>query len=283
MSVAYLLVFHGSRDPRPQQAVTHLVHRLAARISSPYSAAHRQAATLTVDTAGADGMRCLTAHSAAAPQVACAPLECGPQPLHGEIYRLGKKLLQQEENAQHTIRILPLFLLEGVHVREDIPEEVEQARQMLPATVSLQLLTYIGAYSPLTVPLAQAMSEQKADAWMLVSHGTRRCHGNQPVERTATRLAEMTQQEVFCAYWSVSPYIAERIDTAIASGYRRIGVLPYFLFPGGLTDAIGEQIQQLQASRQVACFLTPPLGVRDEFVRLLDEVLAAGTINNSEY
>ncbi len=229
-------------------------------------------ASAVANSQGTEGVRTQLAAIAPEPLVASAPLECGEQPLHVEIDRLGKKLLQTSDR-EHTIRILPLFLLEGVHVREDIPQQVEQARQMLPATVRLQLLTYIGSYSPLTVPLSEAISERTADAWMLISHGTRRWGGNQPVERTAAKLAETSQQPVFCAYWSVSPYLSERIDTAIAAGYRRIGVLPYFLFPGGLTDAIGEQIQQLQASRNVECFLSPPMGMRDEFVRLLYNLL----------
>lgn len=257
-----------------------MVHRLVEWMSPQGSPTNGAAVAVNRHSYRTDGVGTQVATPTQPHQIASAPLECGPQPLHSEIYRLGQKLLQTSDR-EHTIRILPLFLLEGVHVREDIPQEVEQARQMLPATVRLQLLTYIGSYSPLTVPLAQAMSEQTADAWMLVSHGTRRCGGNQPVERTAARLAEISQQPVFCAYWSVSPYISERIDAAVASGYRRMGVLPYFLFPGGLTDAIGEQINGLQASRNLECFLTPPLGVRDEFVRLLDNVLRDDIVEGS--
>jgi sirohydrochlorin cobaltochelatase len=63
------------------------------------------------------------------PLVGTACLEVGAVPLHQQIVAFSRRA--RAAGAQR-VRLVPLFLLAGVHVMEDIPAEVEQARQGLP-------------------------------------------------------------------------------------------------------------------------------------------------------
>ncbi|MFP4007811.1 MAG: sirohydrochlorin chelatase, partial [Spirulinaceae cyanobacterium] len=75
-SSAYLLVSHGSRDPRPQKAAVHLADLVSQRLSS----SHR------------------------APIVTTAALELAPTPLYQEIYQQAQKYQLEQ------LHIVPLFL-----------------------------------------------------------------------------------------------------------------------------------------------------------------------------
>ena len=144
------------------------------------------------------------------------------------------------------MRILPLFLLPGVHVKEDIPEEVAMARSQLPETATLEILPYLGSHEGLGQVLqGQIQAAPPCDAWILLAHGSRRPGGNAPIEALAAQLPERVGCPVRTAYWSVEPRLEQQLQDDEQAGYKRVGVLPYFLCPGGLTDAIAENLQAI--------------------------------------
>lgn len=204
-SPAYLLVAHGSRDPRPAQIVDHLADVMAARLGGH--------------------------------PVGTAALDCQPQPLHEQLQRFCQQV-------QRPVQILPLFLLPGVHVKEDIPEEVAIARSHLPDSQTIEILPYLGSHEGLSQVLREQIQAQPdCQAWILLAHGSRRPGGNAPIEALAAQLPEQVGRPVRPAYWSVEPSLETQLDDYQQAGYERVGVLPYFLCPGGLTDAIGEQLR----------------------------------------
>lgn len=236
----YLFVTHGSRDPRPQQAVHSLARRVAARQPG-----------LLVETAA---------------------LELQTRPLHQQIRQFSDRAF---DLGILSIQVLPLFLLRGVHVMEDIPAEVELARQSLEEDRSIHLRSHLGSHPQLLDLLADSIAvsplkkSDRSTAWILLAHGSRRPGGNQSVEAIADRLERNDRACVKAAYWSVSPSLEEQIQTLANAGYLKIGIVPYFLFAGGITEAIGRSVDRFRLQfPQLQFYLADPIGVSDALVEI---------------
>jgi sirohydrochlorin cobaltochelatase len=199
---ACLLVSHGSHDPRPALAAATLAQQITQ----------------------------LAPHLWVKPAV----LECSPLPLHQQIEDFAQAAIAQ--NCTH-LYLLPLFLLPGVHVMEDIPAEVAIAQSHLPQ-IQLTTLPHLGTDPNLYQLLELAASSSR----ILLSHGSRRAGGNAPVESIASHLNALP------AYWSVAPSLSTQVAELIRQGSTEITILSYFLFEGGITDAIAQTVQQLSTT-----------------------------------
>ena len=244
----YLLVSHGSRDPRPQLALENLAQLLSQKLP-------------------------ILSNSAASsvPAVGTATLELGA-PLHEQICHF----------AQHTlslglteVQILPIFLLPGVHVAEDIPAQVEIARQTLSSKLKIELQPHLGTQEAGLTKLVKSQIQEvaflphlRSPKWILLSHGSRRSGGNSTVEEIASKVG------AHAAYWSVKPSLEERIDSLVHDGQQQIGVVPYFLFNGGITDAIAKKVAELKQQFPTAeLHLANPLGPTVELADLIGELI----------
>jgi sirohydrochlorin cobaltochelatase len=198
------------------------------------------------------------------PPIATAVLECAPQPLHEQICQLAAVVLPQ---GIRQIQILPLFLLPGVHVKQDIPAQLAIAQQRLGATIDLRLCPFLGSHAGLRYRLAARLAAQPADAHILLSHGSRRSGGNAPVAALAHQLGAVA------AYWSVAPSLTTQVEALMARGEQRLAIFPYFMFPGGISDAIAHQIDQLtQQFPHLQLTLMSPLGPDRELAQLVVEL-----------
>ncbi len=300
-----LLVSHGSRDPRPQQATARLAELLQKKLSNA-----------AIDT---------------------AVLELGEQPLHQQIVNFAHQLcdsklvspqrnfqLNSQTNLQVNLKnhsqaisleilILPLFLLPGVHVMEDIPHEVNLARSSLNTisnpisnpisnslshNTNLQILPHLGSHSGMfeilteqqrftettetieeisinptnsTNPINSPNSPNSdlVEVWILLAHGSKYHHAHQPIKTLAQQINAIP------AYWAVSPSLETRVEMLVAQGYKAIGILPYFLFPGGITDAIAKQINSLQQQFPHVKFKSAsPLGATNNLSDLILDLLS---------
>ncbi|MDJ0517750.1 MAG: sirohydrochlorin chelatase [Trichodesmium sp. MO_231.B1] len=273
----YFLVSHGSRDPRPNLELNKLAELLSGQIPlSKYFRKDNNILKFPVITTGV--------------------LELGPKPLHQQI----ENFWEYTRSLHITqMQIIPLFLLPGVHVREDIPAEIEIFRERvktsaLPKTVlqqqksnlklenkleintpvKINLSPYIGSHPKMANLLATKITSVSADAWVLISHGSRRSGGNEVVEKIARFLASSCQVLVCTAYWSVPPDLKSRVEILVKQGYREIGILPYFLFNGGITDAIADTVNQLsQIYPTIKFHLTTPLGATEELAELVSDLI----------
>lgn len=171
------------------------------------------------------------------PLVETATLELGTSPLHEQIRRFAHKALAY---SYHQIQVLPLFLLRGVHVMEDIPQEIAIAQQRLTDIVEIHQLPHLGSHPNLGQLLINQEDIADVEAKILISHGTRRIGGNQGVEIMAQNL------DAVAAYWSVEPMLPQQVEDLAGKGYEEIGILPYFLFSGSITDAIAKTVTNLQ-------------------------------------
>lgn len=246
-SSAYLLVSHGSRDPRPQIAMTHLAELMVNRLQSGTGRWHGSSSPL-IDT---------------------AVLELAPLPLHQQIQQFANQAIAQ---GYETVEILPIFLLPGVHVMEDIPAEVQQAQQDLQSQVTLVLRPYLGSDPDLGQLLLNPVETEvmaTATGRIVIAHGSRRPQSHQVVEAIATALGAIP------AYWSVPPSLETQVIAQVKQGYQQIAILPYFLFEGGITDAISQEVARLhQQFPYVQLHLARPIGATPALAdRLLSRLL----------
>ncbi|NJL89873.1 MAG: sirohydrochlorin chelatase [Coleofasciculaceae cyanobacterium SM2_1_6] len=283
-----LLVSHGSRDPRPQQASAKLANLLKQKLSNA-----------TIDT---------------------AVLELGEQPLHQQITNfvhqlIDSKLVNSQPNLQINsqtisleILILPLFLLPGVHVMEDIPHQVNLARSSLESSsfsninITLQVLPHLGSHSGMFEilieqqiatkaieegsvnpvnstsstssinPIVNSPNSDLVEVWILLAHGSKYHHAHQPIKTLAQQINAIP------AYWAVSPSLETCVEMLVAQGYQTIGILPYFLFSGGITDAIAKQINSLQQQfTHVQFKLASPISATNSLGDLILDLLSTKT------
>ncbi|MDB9312665.1 sirohydrochlorin chelatase [Spirulina sp. CS-785/01] len=238
MEFAYFLVWHGSRDRRSQTASHHLAYLVT------------QALGLSPSLVGV------------------APLELSPYPLHEALVQFAQ---QVQGTGVETIRILPLFLLPGVHVKEDIPAEIAQARQQLGSSPQLELLDYLGKQPQMVDLLAQEFQDVPQNSHsqrILLSHGSRREGANCAIAALAAQLNARP------AYWAVPPHLSSQIEHCVTNGQTDIAIQPYFLFTGGLTDAIAQQVAELRVKFADAKLnLGEPLGATPQLAQLITDKL----------
>jgi sirohydrochlorin cobaltochelatase len=226
---AYLLVSHGSRDPRPQIAVRQLAQHIAASLSAV---------------------------------VGTAQLELAQTPLHVQINDFAS---QFAHSGIRRVVILPLFTIPGVHVMADIPAEVAQANAC--GQIQSIVTPFLGSVPDFANLFAQNRSSE-IDRAIIIAHGSRRAGGNQIVEDLAAKLDLQT------AYWSISPSLTDRVTELVATGASEIEILPYFLFAGGITDAIAQLVAQLRLEfPQVKLSLGEPIGDSPELVTTICQLL----------
>jgi sirohydrochlorin ferrochelatase len=246
---AYLLVYHGSRDPRPQQEM----YLLAQEV--------RQALVEQSVVSSQERERTAVLTKPPQPLVYTAALELAPLSLEAAIAQV---ITQLKSQGVTHLQVIPLFLLPGVHVREDIPSAVEKAREATENQVTITLTPYLGQSPSMAQQLQSSFSDGDNSAKIIVSHGSRRPGGNQPIVNLAQQLG------IASAYWSVSPTLTEQVEALVKQGKEKIEVIPYFLFPGGITDAIAQQVQSLQTQfPQVYFWVGDPLRRRISLADLI--------------
>jgi len=252
MPYAYLLVSHGSRDPRQEIAMQQLANLVNNKLESNLQR--------SIIGGVVSPPRCKL--------VGTAYLELKPEPLHEQIKRFAESALASGYNR---LKILPLFLLPGVHVMEDIPGEVALAQQALGEDIII-LQPYLGSHAGVQQLLAKQIAQSSENchnqAWILLTHGSRRPGSKKQVEAMAANLG------VVVAYWSVAPSLESRVKELVSAGYEKINILPYFLFAGGITDAIARSSQELKLQFPAVRFqLAEPLGASAELADLIWDLI----------
>nr|WP_242024847.1 sirohydrochlorin chelatase [Leptolyngbya sp. FACHB-60] len=215
---------------------------------------------LIEEEAGIFRSRVSQAEKVSGPLVGTACLEVGAVPLHQQIVAFSQRA---QAAGVHRVRVIPLFLLAGVHVMEDIPAEVELACQALPG-LSLEVCPHLGSHPGLINLLRHKLRTTATEALIVLSHGSRRPGGNAPICDLAQGLGGTA------AFWAVAPSLDTQVIHYIQSGVQRVAILPYFLFAGSTTDAITHHTEELaERFPQMGFHLLPPLGPSPELARLV--------------
>jgi sirohydrochlorin cobaltochelatase len=219
---AFFLVAHGSRDARTQESLLQWAKAFQAQLmeSGNPSAAWVQTGTL----------------------------EFADQPLAEQLVTFAHRAKPQ---GIRTVIVIPLFLLAGVHVLEDIPEAVAIAQSQLGHQSHLQLTPHFGAHPDIPKLLRLNMQHQSVERWILLSHGTRRPEGQRTIEAIAAQLG------ILSAYWTQPPSLRACLSQ-INPQESRLGILPYFMCAGSILDAISAQLYELKLEFNKFDFLVAP-------------------------
>ena len=237
---AYLLITHGSRDKRSQLALKHLTQLIRMQIESQPDAR----AYLIVNT---------------------ATLEFNSVPLHQQIQQFAQDALAL---GYQELQLLPLFLLPGVHVTEDLPDGSAFAQTQIGQEISITQLPCLGTNTDLVKLWKNRLATIDADAIILLSHGTRRLEGNRVVEAIAQQLGALT------AYCSRSPSLDNCVTMLAEVECKTIVILPHILFNGAIMDVINSQVIRLQQQLpQVQLILEQPLGATVDLAQLIVDSL----------
>ncbi len=313
-STAYLLISHGSRDSRPQEAMNRLADLVRKHLETvPKCSAlseadleaqfQRQLSTAEIGSLNrrqAPELEPITnAHSDRSigqtsdkttgkttlltrPQpnrvptqpsdvlVGTACLELAAIPLSEQIYKFG---LRVKAAGVGELKLLPVFLMSGVHVMEDIPAEVKAAQQLLNHdsltgdALKLTLCPHLGSHRKLPNVLANRLASVPAEGSLLVAHGSRRPKGNRAILSLGRQIGTAV------AYWATPPDIESQVIALMQQGCQKLAILPYFLFAGGITDAITHRTEELaERFPSVSFRLLPTLGATDEIAQLAVEL-----------
>ncbi len=230
LSSAYFLVVHGSRNPLYGKQLHQLVNDIQLQL-------YAQEISIFLDT---------------------AYLELASKPLHQKIISFAQ---ESAIKGYQSVRVLPLFLLSGTHVINDIPQEFSLACGDSP--LPLELLPNIGTSIDLINLLRSQFEGANTSDRILLAHGTSLPEANQELEEVAAQL------QARVAYWSREPQIDTVVNDLIVSEVKSIAVLPYFLFTGKITDAIESQISDLQDKATTKIVVLPTLAQINQFIKIV--------------
>ncbi|MBF2029054.1 MAG: sirohydrochlorin chelatase [Oscillatoriales cyanobacterium C42_A2020_001] len=248
--LAYSLVFHGSHDLRSQTAAKQLTDYFRQKIQHQSHLPQALGQDLrwtnvtppTECVATASSQQTITSLIPTPILVQDAYLECHSLTLHEQIIQFIQSSQPSSQfSSKILLTIIPVFLLAGVHVIEDIPTEVAIAQQRLASVTALRMTPHLGSHMGLCRIVNEQMSCLPMEAWILLAHGSRRAGVNDAIADLATHLGAVP------AFWSTPSGLETQIQALATLGFRRIGIFPYFLFSGGITDAIAQTVTQLAA------------------------------------
>jgi len=171
------------------------------------------------------------------------------------------------------LAVTPGVLLAATHAKNDMPSELLALRQAHP-----QVEFHFGAAMDLHPKLLELCRERiisaeaaagatvaRADTCLvLVGRGTSDPDANSDIAKLTRMLEEgMGFGASFVCYsGSARPLVAEGLKAASQLGYRRILVLPYFLFDGILVKRIYAAVDDLRARQpEIEVLAAPYLGI----------------------
>jgi sirohydrochlorin cobaltochelatase len=196
-----------------------------------------------------------------ASMIEVAALELADQSLCESLMKFAQRASLQ---GFKKIKVIPLFLAPGVHVQSDIPAEIASAIKQLDNQITIELSTYLGKYSGIVALLSSLFAELSGKTRILIAHGSKLPAAGEYYQKLSQQLAA----EV--AFWSTMPKFTQQIRTNIALGSQRIAILPYFLFPGKITEAIAQEVKELQLEYpDVELILGKPLGATSAIAELI--------------
>ncbi len=140
-----------------------------------------------------------------------------------------------------SVTVQPYFLINGVYVQEDLPEDLKRVAAQFPE-LTIRVAPCFGFHEKLAaIALERLRSvdpETSANgtrsALLVMAHGTPLENANEPIRRLTAWLHEATGYTLAAlAYLDCNtPRIAEAIDALAAQGAQKIVALPYFLHRG---------------------------------------------------
>lgn len=190
--------------------------------------------------------------------------------------------------AQNSSKVLviPLILNAAGHVKMEIPEHLEKARQRHPDVefiygkhlgVSMTLLKVIKRRLA-QVMETMAMPDPKTTSVIILGRGSSDKIANGEVAKLARWVQEESDHEICdIAFTGITyPRLETIVQRQVKLGMTQIAILPYYLFTGILITRIAEQYNFLQTQYpQIRFALGDYLGFEPEIMTLLNDNVKA--------
>jgi len=189
------------------------------------------------------------------------------------------------KNASKVL-VIPLILNAAGHVKMEIPEHLEKARERHPNVefiygkhlgVSMEMLKVVKRR--LTQTLAKmAMPDPKTTGVIILGRGSSDKIANGEVAKLARWLQEETAHDLIdIAFTGITfPRLETAVQRQVTLGMTQVAILPYYLFTGTLITRIAEQYEFLQKQYpQVRFALGDYLGFEPEIYQLLNDNVKA--------
>lgn len=186
--------------------------------------------------------------------------------------------------ARHGQRVIvvPLILNAAGHVKMEIPEHIEEARERHPK-IGFVYAPHLGACDPILNILKRRlkkamnqldMPDPKTTGIILLGRGSSDRMANGELAKMARWLQEEGDHElVDIAFTGITyPRIESVAQRHSKLGMTQIVVLPYYLFTGTLIERIKRQVEHLSAQYpQIRFARADYFGFEEEIYQLLDE------------
>jgi sirohydrochlorin cobaltochelatase len=205
-------------------------------------------------------------------------IEFAPPSLH-------EGLLAAAQGAQRVL-VLPLILNAAGHVKMEIPEAIEHARQHCPGTEFLYG-PHLTACDPILAILKRRLRKAMASLDMpdptttgvvLLGRGSSDRAANGDMAKMARWLQEESDHElVDLAFTGITwPRLERVVQRQALLGMRQVVVLPYYLYTGTLMQRIHRQVEHLRAQYPQLRFASSAhFGFEQEIFELLERRVAA--------
>ena len=206
--IPLVIAAHGTRLPEGVAACHALVDLVAAKLDAPVSVGFVELTPPTIDEALVEVLR---------------------------------------GQADPRAVVVPLMLGDGGHVRNDIPEAIDEAVGQVP-NADVAYASYLG-HDPRLVDANVARAQEALGSWkgddvavVVLGRGTLVPEVNGDHARLTRLLEERLGVPCTSAFIQVvQPDLATALQRAHDAGARRIVVVPNFLFPGRLRTWMHEQ------------------------------------------
>ncbi|MCT2536503.1 sirohydrochlorin chelatase [Aquibacillus koreensis] len=179
------------------------------------------------------------------------------------------------------VTVVPILLLSGIHVVEDIPNEIAEICSQYP-NIDIDQVGPLGAdevvVNVLKARLDEAIGElPNKKAVLLISHGSRNKDAPHEFEQLASQLKEMLpfDADVSTAYLKTTqPSIEQQLEKMAMNQYDEIYVIPHFLFAGGFVKTIENVLDnyhdRMPKTKLICC---EPTGFDQSYTELIEKRL----------
>ena len=204
-------------------------------------------------------------------------IEFAPPSLHDGLIAAARE--------SRRVLVLPLILNAAGHVKMEIPEAIEHARQHCPGTEFLYG-PHLTACDPILAILkrrlrkamnALDMPDPTTTGVILLGRGSSDRGANGDMAKMARWLQEAGDHElVDLAFTGITfPRLERVVQRQVLIGMRQIVVLPYYLYTGTLMQRIHRQVEHLRVQYpQIRFAASTHFGFDEEIFALLEQRVA---------
>jgi Uncharacterized conserved protein len=192
--------------------------------------------------------------------------------------------------AQGSDRVIvvPLIISAAGHVKMEIPEHIEAAREQFPA-VEFHYAPHLGSNETLLAILQKqlkaalktlAMPDPKTTGVIILGRGSSDKVANGELAKLARWLFETSEHElVDIAFTGIThPRLETAVQRQVRLGMTQVVILPYYLFTGLLIERIAKQVDRLQMQYpQIAFGMGNYFGFDPAIFKLLDQRVTEAT------